>query len=104
MVLPDLLSSQTYGCLPATRMAEWAGNRLSASAMGSLECTDSPLPWREPCGVPKSALPAKSCLEMPPRRSQSTFQRIKCMVYLSLTSFVDLVPKLKGFGKLCAQC
>lgn len=92
MVLPDLLSSQTYGCLPATRMAEWAGNRLSASAMGSLECTDSPLPWGEPCGVPRSALPAQSCLEMPPRRLQSTVQKIKSMVYLSLIPFVDFVP------------
>lgn len=94
MMLPDLLGPQTYGCLPATPMAEWAGNRLSANAIGTPECTDSPLLWEEPCGVPMSALPKKSCLEEPPRRYQRSVQKIKCYIckYLLLSPFVDFCP------------
>lgn len=106
-VLPDLLSSQTYGCLPATPMAEWAGDRLNANAIGTFECTASPERWGEPCGASRPALPSESCLEVPLETSQSYIQRPFglnvwdiCHCHLLKT----VVPELKGFGKLCAWC
>lgn len=106
-MLPDLHSSQTYGCLPATPMAEPAGNRLNANAIGTLDCTASPALWGEPCGAPRPARPPESCLELPLKRSQRCNQRtfglnVWDICHCHLLNIV--VPELKGFGKLYAWC
>lgn len=98
-VLPDWLSSLTYRCLPASPVAEWAGKRPNAKAIGSLMA--QPLPCFG--GAQKGTKSCASTKKLTLRR-QSCIQR-PLGLNLPLSSLkIIVVPELKGFGKLCSWC